>query len=204
MSRQKHWQQVYASKDETAVSWFQAVPQVSLRMIHDTGLEAAARIVDVGGGASRLVDHLLDRGFQHLSVLDIARGSLEHAKNRLGPRADVVEWIVSDVTAFRPERTWDLWHDRAVFHFLVDEADRADYVQALKRALAPGGHTILATFGPEGPERCSGLPVVRYDAAALQVALGSEFKLVEQEIEHHQTPSGAIQEFLYCRFQHSG
>jgi SAM-dependent methyltransferase len=201
MTNQRHWQQVHESKVEEQVSWFQARPEMSLRLIKETGVTRGARIIDVGGGASRLVDCLLDDGFSSLAVLDIAEGGLSKAKQRLGARAKNVEWIVSDVTSYRAATQWDLWHDRAVFHFLVDESAREAYRQVVERAVGPRGHVILATFGPDGPERCSGLPVVRYGAEDLSAELGSAFTLRRSVIEQHRTPAGAVQEFLYCWFE---
>jgi ubiquinone/menaquinone biosynthesis C-methylase UbiE len=160
-------------------------------------------VIDVGGGTSRLVDCLLDAGLGHVGVLDVSETALERTADRLGDRAALVQWIVSDATEFQPTNQWDLWHDRAVFHFLVDQSDQDRYRDVLLRSLEPSGHVVMATFGPRGPERCSGLPVVRRDPDGLQRALGTEFELLENLIEEHTTPKGAIQEFLYCRFRRS-
>ena len=193
-----HWETVYRRNREDEVSWFQKIPDTSLRMIEALDLEPDARILDVGGGASRLADGLLNAGYRHITVLDITDQALQQSRARLGERARLVEWIAADVITFQPDTTWDVWHDRAVFHFLVTEEARAGYCRALERALGPGGHVIIATFGPQGPEKCSGLPVVRYDPERLAGALGAEFTLCHTELEQHTTPAGRQQEFLYC------
>lgn len=159
-----------------------------------------AGVIDVGGGASVLVDFLLDAGFSKLAVLDISAAALEHARRRLGKRADSVEWLEADVTTFQPARQFGLWHDRAVFHFLTDEVDRQKYVQALKRTLTLGGQVVIATFALDGPPKCSGLEVARYDAASICAELGAEFRLVEQASETHTTPWETEQKFGYFRF----
>ena len=165
--RQAHWQNVYATKAENEVSWYQETPAPSLDLIAATGLPNDAAIIDVGGGASRLVDCLLDKGFHRVTILDLSAKALEETKKRLGRRADGIDWIVADVTTWEPSHSYALWHDRAAFHFLIEPADRAAYVLRLKKAVRPGGHVIVATFAPDGPERCSGLPIVRYDRKRL-------------------------------------
>ncbi len=197
---QQHWESIYATKAEDELSWFQQSPELSLALIAAAGVGRKARLVDVGGGASRLVDALLDAGFKDLTVLDIAAPGLEQAEERLGERAGEVTWVVHDVTTWQPAVRFDLWHDRAVFHFLTDVDDRRTYLDVLRRALALGGHVILAAFGPDGPERCSGLPVVRYDAEAIAKELGGEFRLEEERAEAHQTPGGVTQAYRYFRF----
>jgi len=199
--RQAHWQNVYATKAEREVSWLQENPAPSLDLIAATGISSDAAIIDIGGGASRLVDHLLDNGFRRLSILDLSARALEEAKKRLGPRGNEVDWIVADITAWQPSRMYDLWHDRAAFHFLTEPADRDAYVACLKKAVRPGGHVIIATFAPDGPERCSGLPIVRYDAASLSKILGSDFTLVGERRHAHATPSGAVQQFQFSTFR---
>ena len=193
-----HWETVYRRNREDEVSWFQKIPDTSLRMIEALDLDPDARILDVGGGASRLADGLLNAGYRHITVLDITEEALQQSQARLGERARLVEWIAADVITFQPDTTWDVWHDRAVFHFLVTEEARAGYCRALERALGPGGHVIIATFGPQGPDKCSGLPVVRYDPERLAGALGGDFTLCHTELEQHTTPAGRQQEFLYC------
>jgi SAM-dependent methyltransferase len=199
--RRAHWQNVYATKAESDVSWFQENPAPSLDLIAATGISSDAAMIDVGGGASRLVDHLLERGFGQLSILDLSANALEQAKKRLGRRGDGVAWIVADIAAWQPVRVYDLWHDRAAFHFLTDPADRDAYVACLKKAVRPGGNVIIATFAPDGPERCSGLPIVRYDAAGLARTLGDGFGLVETRSHRHTTPWHSVQSFQFSSFR---
>jgi SAM-dependent methyltransferase len=198
--RQTHWQNVYATRSEKEVSWFQENPAPSLELIAATGLSHEAAIVDVGGGTSRLADRLLDQGFRRLTILDLSANALAKAKARLGPRAEGIDWIAADVTAWEPSTTYDLWHDRAAFHFLTEPADRDAYIARLSRALRPGGHAIIATFAADGPERCSGLPIVRYDPEELARTLGGGFKLVESRRHDHLTPGGNTQRFQFSRF----
>lgn len=195
----QHWQQVYTERAPSAVSWFQAEPALSLELIRNCRLAPAAPLIDVGGGASVLVDRLLREGHTAITVLDVAGAALAVSRHRLGPAAAQVEWIEADVTAFQPPRSYALWHDRAVFHFLTAAADRMNYVRALKRALSPGGFVILATFAVGGPDRCSGLPVAQYDAAKLLAALGAGFRLLEERSEHHLTPARKTQAFAWFR-----
>jgi len=201
MGRKTHWERVYQSNADHEVSWYQPRPETSLKLIERCEPAPSARVIDVGGGTSRLVDCLLDAGYGHVGVLDVSELALERTAERLGDRAASVQWIASDATEYQPTLSWNLWHDRAVFHFLTDEVDRERYRQALLRSLEPKGHVVMATFGPQGPERCSGLPVIRRDPESLEQALGSEFELLESLIEEHKTPKGAVQEFLYCRFR---
>ncbi len=204
MSRRVHWERVYETKAADEVSWYQRSPTLSLELIRATGVSEAAWILDVGGGASSLVDHLVALGYERIGVLDVAEAALAHARDRLGPAADRVEWYVSDVTTFVPTHPWDVWHDRTVFHFLVDPADRAAYREVLVRSVPDGGHVVVATFGPRGPKRCSGLDVVRYSADALGEELGSCVRLVESRTEEHETPSHVVQQFMYARFRRVG
>lgn len=201
VNREFHWNNVWTKSEETEVSWFQERPSLSLDLVARYASDKDARILDVGGGSSRLVDALLADGFGHIGVLDVAEPGLEVARDRLGSRALSVEWIVSDVTAYESLQPWDVWHDRAVFHFLVGAADQQLYVQALKRSLAPSGVVVIGTFGPEGPTRCSGLDVKRHSPETLGEAFGSEFVLVESHIEIHHTPDGTDQQFVYCVFR---
>lgn len=193
----QHWQRLYQTADVSRVSWHQAVPERSLELFRATGIAPTAPILDVGGGASTLVDHLLEAGFRDVSVLDLAPLALATAQERLGTAASQVRWIAADITEFQPARQYALWHDRAVFHFLIDQGRRERYLHVLRRALAPGGHLILATFGPSGPTHCSGLPVERYSAEQLGAALGSGFRLARSLLEEHVTPNGGRQQFLY-------
>lgn len=199
--RQAHWQTVYVTKSPGEVSWFQERPAVSLALIEATGLPATAAILDVGGGASTLVDHLLASGHTSLSVLDISAEALEHSRIRLGPLAKRVTWIAADVTRWRPDEQVDLWHDRAVLHFLTAAADQQAYFETLRAALRPRGWAIVAGFAPGGPTRCSGLEIVQHDAESLAELLGPGFGLVEARDEVHRTPWGADQAFRYHLFR---
>ncbi len=202
MKTQDHWEKVYREEDPTTgVSWYQARPAMSLQLILATGILPNQPVIDVGGGASLLVDRLLEAGFEHLSVLDISSAALEHAQKRLGPRAGAITWIHTDITLFKPARTYSLWHDRAVFHFLTSSSERSEYLRVLRSALPPGGQLILGTFAEDGPVRCSGLSVMRYDARAICAELGSEFTLLEQQRESHFTPWKTEQKFNWFRFQ---
>ncbi len=196
-----HWQTVWMTRQPEEVSWYQDDPAPSLAMITAAGLRRDAAIIDVGGGASVLVDRLLERGYVHVAVLDIAEAALRQAAERLGPMGDDVTWIEADVLGWRPvPGLFDLWHDRAVLHFLDQPADQARYVEVMKAALGPGATVILATFAPDGPEKCSGLPVRRHDAASLAALLGPDFRLVEEVRHEHVTPGGNVQKFQWCRF----
>lgn len=199
--RREHWQGVYAKHAVDEVSWYQERPATSLALVRRAAAPPGAAVVDVGGGASRLVDALLDDGYVRVAVLDVSETALARARARLGERAGRVEWLAADVTRWRPARPFDVWHDRALFHFLVDSGERAAYRAALAAALRPGGHAILGTFAPDGPERCSGLPVVRYDAAALSAELGPAYRLVEELAEDHVTPAGKVQRFRFARLE---
>ena len=201
---QGHWDRVYAGATPEAASWFQRQPAPSLQMIATTGLGPDATVIDVGGGSSSLVDHLLDRGFRRITVLDVSAQAVAAAKSRLGPRAGAIDWQIADITAWAPPTAaYDLWHDRAAFHFLVREKDRQAYLRALNRALRTRGYVILATFALTGPARCSGLPVQRYSADTLAHALGAGFQLIDVNSETHVTPGGAPQDFSWCLFRKS-
>jgi 2-polyprenyl-3-methyl-5-hydroxy-6-metoxy-1,4-benzoquinol methylase len=196
--RQRHWESVYSSKSVDEVSWFQPHAASSLRLIKGCA-DRGAHIIDVGGGASVLVDDLLDAGYHNLTVLDLAESALAASRARLGARAQAVQWVADDVTrADLPSMHYDVWHDRAVFHFLTDPDDRARYVTQVLKSVKPGGHVIVATFGPGGPLQCSGLDVVRYTPDVLHAAFGAPFRLLGHETEIHQTPTGKEQEFVYC------
>jgi len=199
--RKKHWEQVYGNKSPDETSWFQREPRLSLSMIANTGFGPEASVIDIGGGASLLVDHLLDRGYRDLSVLDISLAAQGQASQRLGERAEQIEWIEADVTTFNPVRRYDIWHDRAAFHFLISDRDRRSYVDVLRNSLAPGGQAIIATFAPGGPEKCSGLDIVQYDSGKLGRELGAEFMLQEQEEETHITPANRQQLFCFFRYR---
>jgi SAM-dependent methyltransferase len=200
MDVKAHWDHVYATKSPDEVSWYQVRPEVSLQLIESTGVDHEARILDVGAGASRLIDELLSSGFEHVGALDVAEAALTLVKARLGAKADHVEWFAGDVTTFESPCSWDVWHDRAVFHFLVDSEAQQAYVRSLERSVIPGGYAIIATFGPQGPTRCSGLDVVRSSPTALAEVLGPTWDLITHSYEDHRTPSGAVQQFVYGLF----
>lgn len=199
LSDRQHWDDVYRGKAFDTVSWYAPHLEESLRLIERLCPNKAAAIIDIGGGESTLVDDLLARGYSDLSVLDISAAALDFTRQRLGSRASLVHWHVGD--AARCDlggKRFDLWHDRAVFHFLTDEADRRAYVDQVRQSVKPGGHVLMATFGPEGPTECSGLAVVRYDEQDLRAVFGSGFEALGSERVTHHTPSGADQQFLYC------
>jgi SAM-dependent methyltransferase len=201
VNRKTHWEKVYRDKPVDQVSWFQTEPRISLALIAAAGLGKQDRIIDIGGGASVLVDFLLQQGYRRPAVLDISAAALAHARVRLGARAGEVDWLEADITEFAPAREFALWHDRAVFHFLTQAADRVKYRQALEAALLPRGQVIIATFAKGGPEKCSGLDIVQYDAASLCAELGDGFELLETREELHRTPRAADQKFIYFRLR---
>jgi 2-polyprenyl-3-methyl-5-hydroxy-6-metoxy-1,4-benzoquinol methylase len=189
----------YQTKPADAVSWFQEHATRSLEIIRSIGATSDAKILDAGGGSSILVDDLLTGRFKHVSVLDLSASALEVARRRLGSLGQNVTWITGDIlTVELPEQTYDIWHDRAVFHFLTDPADRMAYVRQVMKSVKPGGHVIVATFAPDGPEQCSGLPVARYDPDQLHDEFGPSFELLEHASEEHKTPWGSVQHFIYC------
>jgi 2-polyprenyl-3-methyl-5-hydroxy-6-metoxy-1,4-benzoquinol methylase len=194
-----HWEKVYQTKLPTEVSWYRPHLEVSLQLIEEAAPNRDAHVIDVGGGESTLVDDLLARGYHKLSVLDVSSTALAVAKERLGDKAHQVVWLCGDVTTFAFARhEYDVWHDRAVFHFLTDVKDREAYVRQVAHAVKPGGHVIVATFGLEGPTQCSGLDVMRYDPGALHDEFGPSFRLVKHLTELHRTPAGSVQQFTYC------
>jgi len=200
-SARDHWDAIWGQADPDQVSWFEPRPEVSLRLIEEAGVASRDAIIDVGAGASLLTRQLLDAGYEDLTVLDISSRGLAASRDRLGSAAGDVVWIQADLLRFEPAREWDLWHDRAVFHFLIEAADREAYCEALRRALTADGQVILATFGPEGPTRCSGLDVRRYSEDMLADEMGPGFILTDSCREVHTTPGGAVQQFLYARFR---
>jgi ubiquinone/menaquinone biosynthesis C-methylase UbiE len=200
--RQQHWDRVYETKRADEVSWFQHEPSPSLAMIAASGIGRDDPIIDVGGGASVLVDRLLDAGYTNVTVLDVSEAGIDVARARLGGRRDRVAWLVQDIVAWQPpQAAFTLWHDRAVLHFLVEEADREAYLRVLDRGLRKGGFAIIAPFAPTGPEKCSGLPVRRYSGAMLREMLGPGYRLVEERPQTHVTPWGSRQDFTWCLFR---
>lgn len=201
MSGQAHWQQVYETRAADTFSWHQAEAAPSLAIIDACGATPAQSLIDVGGGASVLVDDLLTRGWTDVTVLDVARSALELAQQRLGSRAADVVWVEADITDWQPQRRFDIWHDRAVFHFLTEPDDRAAYLAVLQSAVPPGGLVVMATFALDGPERCSGLAVRRYDASGLSHELGAGFELLSSQRQLHRTPAGSEQMFTWAAFR---
>ena len=198
MSNKTHWESIHQTKTPTQVSWFQEHSRLSLQFIENTGVDRAGQIIDVGGGISTLVDDLLASDYKHITVLDIAAASLQTAQQRLGSRAQKITWIEADTQVQLPYQFYDVWHDRAVFHFLTKPAHRQRYIEAVRYALKPGGHIIVATFAPDGPTQCSGLEIVRYSEDSLHNAFGRGFEIVDSARETHHTPFGTDQKFVYC------
>lgn len=199
----RHWDGVFRSKAVDEVSWFQARPETSLRLLAGVSRPTGA-VVDVGAGASTLVDELLERGWVDVTVLDVSVAALAVVRTRLAGRTAPVTFVAADLLSWQPDRQYDVWHDRAVFHFLVDAADRQRYVDTAARAVRPGGHLVLATFAADGPTACSGLPTARYDAAALAAELAAAFDLVHDEREEHRTPAGVLQPFTWVVLRRRG
>jgi SAM-dependent methyltransferase len=199
MDAQRHWENIYGKKAADAVSWYRAHLETSLELIKRAAPEYSASIIDIGGGESTLVDDLLARGYRKISVLDISQTAVDANKKRLGPASEHIHWLVADITKTRLKScAYDVWHDRAVFHFLTSPEERLAYVRQAANAVRPGGHVILSTFGPEGPTKCAGLDVVRYDAKSLHREFGVRFRLLGHSKELHRTPFDTIQQFLYC------
>jgi SAM-dependent methyltransferase len=204
MDARSHWEQVHATKDPRQVSWFRPHIERSLELIERGAPDRQASILDVGAGQSTLVEDLLWLGYEHLTVLEISQMALDGLKERVGEAGGAIRWICGDVTeTVLPEASFDIWHDRAVFHFLTAAGQRRAYVESVKKTLKPGGNLIVSTFGPSGPDRCSGLATIRYDASSLGSEFGDRFRLVESSLELHVTPSGAEQQFLSCWFRFS-
>lgn len=199
VEEKQHWEKVYETKAADAVSWYQPHLEKSLQLILSSAPSRTNQIIDVGGGESTLVDDLIEAGYKNISVLDISEKAIDVCKNRLSERSSSVTWLAANILkAELPEKFYDVWHDRAVFHFLTSEAQRLEYVHQVAKAVKTGGHVIVATFGPQGPEKCSGLATMRYDADALHNEFGTRFRLVESATEMHNTPFGTTQQFLYC------
>lgn len=199
MDRQAHWDRIYSTRPAEELSWFQKHPTLSIELIERTGGGPRTAVIDIGGGDSLLIDGLLELGYDDLTVLDVSPAALDRARLRLEDKAESVRWIAGDVISYEPEREYDLWHDRAVFHFLTAAADRCRYVEVMGQALKPGGQAIIATFSLEGPPKCSGLEVQRYSVESLTAELGAGIELIESRPQVHQTPAGESQPFVYCR-----
>ena len=199
MDTKTHWEKVYTTKDPEAVSWYRAHLETSLALIERAAHSRSASVIDIGAGESTLVDDLLATGYENITVLDVSQTAVDVTKKRLGLLAKKIDWIIGDITQVQLEPfAYDVWHDRAVFHFLTSAAKRSAYVGKVMKAVKPGGHVIVSTFGPEGPTKCSGLEVMRYDAESLHEEFGQRFRLVESSKELHHTPFGTTQQFLYC------
>ncbi len=199
MDNKTHWEKVYGTKAPDAVSWYAPHLETSLNLIHKASSDRDAAIIDIGGGEATLVDDLIFEGYKDISVLDISQKAIDVARARIGDLADKIHWYCADITqATLPQNYFDVWHDRAVFHFLTQEDDRKKYVEQVMCSVKHGGYVIMSTFGPEGPEKCSGLDVVRYDPDNLHRQFGKSFKLIDSSTEIHKTPMGTTQQFLYC------
>ena len=199
MDNKEYWEKVYDTKAPDAVSWYAPHLETSLNLIHQATSNKDSAIIDIGGGEATLVDDLIVRGYRDISVLDISQKAIDVARSRIGKPADKVRWYCTDITkATLPQNYFDVWHDRAVFHFLTQEVDRKKYVDQVMRTVKHGGYVIMSTFGPEGPEKCSGLDVVRYDPEHLHGQFGKSFKMINSSTEIHKTPMGTTQQFLYC------
>ncbi len=201
--RQAHWDNIYITKGEAEVSWFEETPAQSLELLELVGARPSSAIIDVGGGASSLVDNLLARGFENITVLDLSAAALDSARARLDDKGDAVKWIVADATEWRPPETYDIWHDRAAFHFLTSEKEQRAYIKRLKQALKRGGHVIIGTFALDGLEKCSGLPVARHSPESLSALLGPDFDLIDSRRHEHITPWQAVQKFQFSTFRYS-
>ena len=201
ISRKDHWEKLYETKQAHEVSWTQELPRTSLEFLHDFHIPKTASIIDIGGGDSKLVDYLLEEGYQHVSVLDISAKAIEKAKHRLGDKANLVTWIVSDVTEFHPKETYDCWHDRAAFHFLTAADEVNSYLTTARKAILPGGGMIIGTFSDKGPKKCSMLDVHQYTEDELKMELSNGFEKIKCITEDHVTPFNTTQNFLFCSFR---
>ncbi|MCP4634313.1 MAG: class I SAM-dependent methyltransferase [candidate division Zixibacteria bacterium] len=201
MSTKKHWENIYIKNAPSKVGWYQEYPTVSLKIIENSGISPEQSIIDIGGGASCLVDCLIDKEYKNITVLDLSEASLKISMKRLGKRAENIQWCATDITSWDSSIKYNLWHDRAMFHFLTSEDERKQYINSLNRNLLIGGHLIIATFAPDGPPKCSGLNIVRYDADKISSAIGNNFKLLEVINDTHITPGGIEQKYLYFYFK---
>ena len=201
MDRKNHWEEIYKTKKLTEVSWFEPKPETSLYFVEHLNIPKNAKIIDIGGGDSFLVDNLLDLGCQDISVLDISEAALDRAKQRLGKRADLVKWIVADASTFQPDEKYDFWHDRAAFHFLTEEMDIANYLDTVQKSIKPSGVLVIGTFSEQGPKKCSGIEIRQYSEESMTERLKIHFEKLECRTVDHQTPSGNIQNFVFCSFR---
>lgn len=201
LNTEKHWENVYESKEIDKVSWYQENCTATLDMIRQVPHDGNSSIIDVGSGATQLISSLLSMGQKNITALDISKTALSKAKAQLGQKADKINWVHASITTWSPDKVYDLWHDRAVYHFLTEEADRKAYVSTLKKALKKGGTLIISSFGLDGPEKCSNLPVRRHSPEMFDEELGPEFKRVECRTVEHETPWSSTQQFVYCRYQ---
>lgn len=199
--RKKHWENIYQTKQLNEVSWFQPTPETSLNFFKELNIPTRAKIIDIGGGDSFLVDHLLDLGFEDITVLDISEAALERAKNRLGNRANKVKWVVADAANFKPTEQYDFWHDRAAFHFLTNDDEVAKYVKTVGQAIAPNGYLIIGTFSEQGPKKCSGIDIKQYSENSLSQLFYTGFEKLNCFTVEHQTPFNTVQQFVFCSFK---
>ena len=201
--RKKHWETIYQTKELKDVSWFQPTPETSLDFFKQFNVQKSAKVIDIGGGDSLLVDHLLDLGYQHISVLDISEAAIDRAKQRLGERAKNVTWIVADAASFKPTENYDFWHDRAAFHFLTDENEISNYLETARQSISPGGVLVIGTFSEHGPKKCSGIEIKQYSEETMTDRLKRFFEKIKCITVDHKTPFDTIQNFVFCSFRKS-
>jgi len=201
--RKKHWETIYQTKELKDVSWFQPTPETSLDFFKQFNVQKSAKVIDIGGGDSLLVDHLLDLGYQHISVLDISEAAIDRAKQRLGERAKNVTWIVADAASFKPTENYDFWHDRAAFHFLTDENEISNYLETARQSISPGGVLVIGTFSEHGPKKCSGIEIKQYSEETMTNRLQRFFEKIKCITVDHKTPFDTIQNFVFCSFRKS-
>ncbi|MEI7524702.1 MAG: class I SAM-dependent methyltransferase [Mariniphaga sp.] len=199
--RKKHWEQIYQTKQLSEVSWYQPTPDTSLKFFEQFNIPKEAKIIDVGGGDSLLVDHLLDRGYENITVLDISESALARAKLRLGERASLVKWIIADAATFKPTGQYDFWHDRAAFHFLTQEDEIGDYINTVQQSITPSGILVIGTFSEQGPKKCSGIEIKQYSETSMTERLKDFFEKIECITVEHKTPFDTIQQFVFCSFR---
>jgi len=199
--RKKHWEQIYQTKQLSEVSWYQPTPDTSLKFFEQFNIPKEAKIIDVGGGDSLLVDHLLERGYENITVLDISESALARAKLRLGERASLVKWIIADAATFKPTGQYDFWHDRAAFHFLTQEDEIGDYINTVQQSITPSGILVIGTFSEQGPKKCSGIEIKQYSETSMTERLKDFFEKIECITVEHKTPFDTIQQFVFCSFR---